>query len=158
MSFFLGAESRAKLRDVHPDLVQVVERAILITAQDFSVHCGSRTHAAQRRHVANGTSWTMKSKHLPQADGFAHAVDLVPFNDGELQWEWPGCYLIAAAMSQAATTLDVPLVWGGVWDRPLSSYAATEAGVRAATADYVARRKKLGKRASIDGPHFEFAT
>ncbi len=158
MSFFLGAESRAMLRDVHPDLVQVVERAILITAQDFSVHCGARTQAAQRRHVANGTSWTMKSKHLPQADGFAHAVDLVPFIDGVLRWEWPGCYMIAAAMSEAATTSDVSIIWGGVWDRPMSNYAATEAGVRAATADYGARRRTLGKRASIDGPHFELAT
>ena len=43
MSFKLGTKSRENLRGVHPDLVAVVERAIEITKQDFTVIEGMRT-------------------------------------------------------------------------------------------------------------------
>ena len=36
-----------------------------------------RTRAEQEAKVAAGVSQTMKSKHLAQADGFSHAVDMV---------------------------------------------------------------------------------
>ena len=111
MSFILGSRSRTRLAGVHPKLVSVVERAIQITAQDFCVHCGLRALAEQRAHVA-GTSWTMNSKHLPQADGFARAVDLVPLIRGKLIWDWDGCYRIAAAMGVAANEQRVALRWG----------------------------------------------
>lgn len=35
MAFELGATSRAELKDVHPDIVRVVELAITLTEQDF---------------------------------------------------------------------------------------------------------------------------
>lgn len=155
MSYVLGTRSRAKLQGVHPTLVRTVELAISITAQDFAVYCGCRSLEEQRRCVAAGTSWTLNSKHRTQADGFGHAVDLVPFIDGDLRWEWPACYLVAAAMGKAATKLGVRLVWGGVWDRSMSDYDHATAAVQAASAEYVARRRKLGRRAAIDGPHFE---
>lgn len=158
MSYVLGSRSRAKLEDVHPALVRTVELAILITAQDFAVHCGCRTLEEQRRCVAAGTSWTLNSKHLTQADGFGHAVDLVPFVGGKLQWHWPACYVIAAAMGEAAAKVGVQLVWGGVWDRPMGKYGSTPAAVEAMCAAYVARRRKLGRRAAIDGPHFELTS
>lgn len=155
MTFFLGSKSRRNLVGVHSELVRTVELAIQITAQDFAVHCGCRTLKEQQQHVANGTSWTMNSKHLKQADGFGHAVDLVPFRDGQLSWDWPGCYLIALAMSRASAETGATLVWGGVWDRPMREYKPTVAAVPDASIDYVARRKKLRRRAAIDGPHFE---
>ena len=155
MSFILGNRSCARLAGVHPRLVRVVERAIQITEQDFEVHCGSRTLAEQRAHIAAGTSWTLNSKHLPQSDGFAHAVDLVPLVGGKLSWDWGGCYTIAAAMSAAAAEHRVQLRWGGVWDRPLTSFATTPKAARAASAAYISRRRRAGKRAAIDGPHFE---
>ena len=78
MAFALGVASRRELVGVHPDLVRVVERAIEITRCDFTVHDGIRTVEEQKRHVANGFSKTMKSKHLE-----GRAVDLVPWIDGE---------------------------------------------------------------------------
>jgi peptidoglycan L-alanyl-D-glutamate endopeptidase CwlK len=129
----------------------VVERAIAITLQDFAVIEGVRTLAAERRHLADGTSRTLNSKHLVQADGFGHAVDLVPLIAGEPAWAWDGCYAIAAAMRLAAGDHGVALRWGGVWDRPLAELAATAAGMKAAHLAYLARVP----HALADGPHFE---
>ena len=84
MSFVLGAKSRAELQGVDPDLVRVVERAIAITPVDFTVHDGIRTVAEQKRYVAEGVSWTMRSRHLE-----GKAVDLVPWINGKPRWEWP---------------------------------------------------------------------
>lgn len=156
MAYRLGAKSRAELAGVHPDLLRVVERAIQITTQDFSVHDGLRTDAEQANYVAAGTSTTLDSKHLKQGDSFGHAVDLVPFINGKLRWEWPAIYPIAAAMHQAARELGVRLRWGGVWDRALSDLPGDPDGLEKAVNAYVARRKRAGaKRVFIDGPHFE---
>lgn len=155
MTYVLGRRSRARLKGVHPRLVQVVERAIEITLQDFTVHEGVRSLAVQKRNLAKGVSWTLASRHLPQADGYAHAVDLVPWVDGKPVWNWALCYKVAAAMSQAARELGVELVWGGVWDRPMIAYGLDGEAIRAASQAYVARRKGRKKRAAIDGPHFE---
>lgn len=157
MAYALGAGSRRELAGVHPRLVAVVERAIMLTTQDFTVHDGLRTEAEQRDYVARGVSKTMKSLHMRQADGHGHAVDLVPFINGKLRWEWKPIYVIAAAVRQAAAELGVPLIWGGVWDKPLADLPATAAGIEAAVAAYVNRRRKAGKSAFIDGPHFELA-
>lgn len=78
MPYTLSKNSRAQLKGVHPDVVRVVERAIVITSQDFAVHDGLRTADEQAALVKAGASWTMKSKHLAQPDGYGHAVDLVP--------------------------------------------------------------------------------
>jgi peptidoglycan L-alanyl-D-glutamate endopeptidase CwlK len=47
MPYRLGPRSRSNLRGLHPDLVRVVERAIEITAQDFTVLEGVRTPQRQ---------------------------------------------------------------------------------------------------------------
>lgn len=158
MTFMLGSTSRKRLEGVHPRLILVVEQAILITTQDFAVHCGLRTLEEQRKHTAAGTSWTMKSKHLPQKDGYAHAADLVPVIGGELSWNWDACYEVAAAVAAAARELREDIRWGGVWDRPLRSYGTSAAALREASTNYVRRRRRAGKRAAVDGPHFELIT
>jgi len=158
MSFTLGKISRANLKGVHPDLVRTIERAIAITDQDFRVHAGLRTLAEQKAMVARGVSWTMNSRHLKQSDGYAHAVDLVPLIAGRLAWDWPACRRIALTMAKAAEELGVALRWGGVWDRPLAGYGRSLAAIEAENRAYVARRRAAGKRAAIDGPHFELAT
>ena len=145
--FKLGEHSRKELTGVHPLLVQTVERAIAITVQDFAVHDGIRTLAEQKRLVAAGASETLDSRHIT-----GHAVDLVPYVNGKLRWEWPPIYHIADAMRIAANELGTPLRWGGVWDIDFSASTDTPEDL---VADYVARRRRAGKRAFIDGPHFE---
>lgn len=150
MTYSLGSKSRAELVGVHPDLVRVVERAIALSPVDFTVHDGIRTVEEQKRYVAEGVSWTMRSKHLE-----GRAVDLVPWINGKARWEWPPIYRIAAVMRAVAVEDGVTLRWGGVWDHNLNDLPGDAAGLEAAVADYVSRRRALGKRAAIDGPHYE---
>jgi peptidoglycan L-alanyl-D-glutamate endopeptidase CwlK len=105
--FNLSNKSRQKLEDVHPDLVGVVERAIKISDQDFSVLEGLRTVSRQRQLLAKGATTTMNSRHIT-----GHAVDLVPY---PLTWDWDYFYPIADAMKAAARELGIPLEWGGDW-------------------------------------------
>lgn len=152
--FKLGSKSLAKLVGVHPDLVSVVKRAIEITDQDFQVHDGVRTREFQAALVARGASKTMNSRHLPQADGLGHAVDLVPLIDGQLRWEWKPIFRIAWAVDQAATELGVRIRWGGVWDRTMDQYGGDPVAMDAAVKEYCARHPGSD---FIDGPHFELA-
>lgn len=157
MSFALGSLSRKNLIGVHPDLVKVVERAITITLVDFRVQEGLRTLTRQEKLVAIGASTTLDSMHRMQPDGYGHAVDLVPWvdfdadGDKELRWDWPLSYKIAEAMQKAASSMAIVLRWGGCWDRPLNALGTPET----ASVDYVKRRVAKGKRAFIDGPHYE---
>jgi peptidoglycan L-alanyl-D-glutamate endopeptidase CwlK len=165
--YVLGAASRRELAGVHPALLALVETAIGITEQDFGVHDGLRTEAEQRDYVKRGVSKTMNSKHMKQADGFGHAVDLVPYINGKLRWEWKPIFVIAAAVRAALGTVNalrvadgkspLKIIWGGVWDRDFASLPADAAGMEQAVNSYVARRRALGKTAFIDGPHFEMA-
>ena len=110
MTYHLGKRSRSRLEGVHPDLVRVVERAIEITTVDFTVVEGRRSKVRQRQLVKIGASRTMRSRHLT-----GHAVDLAPWVDGTVRWDWPLFYPIARAMKQAAKELDVKIRWGGDW-------------------------------------------
>ena len=157
-TFALGTKSRQSLSGVHPDLVRVVERAIEVTSIDFQVYEGLRTRARQAKLVASGASQTMDSRHLPGNYGLGHAVDLVPLIDfdgdgkAELRWDWSLCYRVADAVRRASMELQVPIRWGGVWDRALADLAGE---MDDEVAGYVARRKAAGKKAFLDGPHFE---
>ena len=143
----LGELSRQNLVGVHPDLVRVVERAIEITSQDFQVHDGVRSIDEQTALVASGASKTMDSRHLT-----GHAVDLVPVVNGKLRWEIIPCCAIAEAVRTAARELDVRIRWGGCWD---AAFDLSTSSAEDMVSGYVDRRKAQGKRAFIDGPHFE---
>lgn len=110
MAFVLGQRSLDRLKGVHPDLVKVVKRAIEITPIDFTVLEGLRTVERQKKLVAQGASKTMKSRHIT-----GHAVDIAPFVNGEIRWDWPLYHKLAPAMKQAAKELNVPIIWGGSW-------------------------------------------
>ncbi|HYD24752.1 MAG TPA: M15 family metallopeptidase [Croceibacterium sp.] len=157
MPYSFGVNSKVELVGVHPSLVEVAQLAIAISEQDFSVHDGLRTEVEQAKLVAKGASQTMNSMHLRQADGYGHAMDLVPYINGKLRWEWGPIYVIAEAVHQAAGQLGVKLVWGGVWDIPLASLPGTRKGLEKAVNDYVKRRLAKGRKAFIDGPHYQLA-
>jgi len=147
MSFKLGTKSLNELVGVHPDLVVVVKRAIELTVQDFAVHDGIRTLEEQKRLVANGASQTLDSRHIT-----GHAVDLVPVINGKLRWEWEPIYMIADAVRIAARQFGVPIRWGGAWD---VAFTGSDESPEDLVLDYSARRRQAGKKAFIDGPHFE---
>ena len=112
MSFGLSRRSRDRLAGVHPDLVAVIEAAILISPVDFMVTEGVRTAARQAALVKAGASRTLKSRHLT-----GHAVDVAAMVDGQVRWDWPLYPRIARAIKAAAAGLDTPIVWGGDWTR-----------------------------------------
>jgi peptidoglycan L-alanyl-D-glutamate endopeptidase CwlK len=47
--------------------------------------------------------------------GWAHAVDLGAWIDGEVRWDWPLYDKVANAMKMAAVEEDVQIEWGGDW-------------------------------------------
>lgn len=153
MSYKLSNKSKERLIGLHPDLVSVVNRAIEITEQDFTVFEGVRTLSKQKENLSKGVSTTLYgSRHLIGKNGYAHAVDLVPYINGQLKWDWEGCYKIAEAVKQASSELNIPIRWGGVWDQALSEINGT---TKQAQQRYVDKRLKAGQRAFADGPHFE---
>lgn len=147
MVFKLGKRSLQELEGVHSDLVAVVKRAIEITPQDFSVHDGIRTLDEQKQLVKSGASKTLKSRHLT-----GHAVDLVPYINGKLRWKWEPIYQIAEAVRSAAEELEIPIRWGGAWDMLLTS---SDEPTEDLVTGYIERRRSEGKKAFIDGPHYE---
>ena len=134
----LSNTSLKNLQGVHPSLVAVVHRAIQIAVQDFSVLQSVRTHAEQAEKYAQGrtkpgpvVTWTLRSKHIPGADGYSHAVDLFPGD-----WNTPAKFdAVAKAMFAAADQLGYVIRWGADWDRD----------------------GKPREKGETDSPHFEWA-
>lgn len=104
-----------RLATVHPDLVRVVRRARELGAK-FRVEQGVRSLGEQRKYLADGTSRTLRSRHLPSRDGLSRAVDLVPMVDGKpVIRSWAPYYKLAKIMKQAAKDVGVVVEWGGDW-------------------------------------------
>ena len=126
MTYVLGTRSKSNLKGVHPDLVKVVERAITLTTQDFTVIEGVRTTQRQQElyaqgrtkpgsKVTNADGVKNKSNHQAKADGYGHAVDIVPY---PVDWNTTSKFrAIADAMKQAAKDLGVKMEWGGDWTK-----------------------------------------
>jgi peptidoglycan L-alanyl-D-glutamate endopeptidase CwlK len=153
MGYRLGPKSLSKLFGVHPDLVAVVKRAIELSEQDFLVLEGVRTEQRQRELYGQGrtpeqlrqagvdpklakskmqvVTWTLRSNHFAQADGYGHAVDLVPY---PVDWNDLAKFdAIAVAMMKAADELGLTIRWGADWDQD----------------------GKKRERGESDSPHFE---
>ena len=145
MPYKLSQRSLNNLAGVHPDLDRLVRLAITETPVDFVVIEGRRTEARQRELVKSGASQTMNSRHLT-----GHAVDLAAWV-GEIRWDMGLYYQIAATMQKCAKTAGVPIRWGGCWLR-LDTTDKTPAQL---VGEYVASRRAAGRKAFIDGPHFE---
>ena len=107
-----GAE---KLEGVHPDLVRVIKRAAALTDQPFQVLEGLRSRERQKQLVARGASKTMNSRHIKAANGYGHAVDIAPLDNGKVSWNWNLYYPLADAVKQAAKDEGVNVEWGGDW-------------------------------------------
>jgi peptidoglycan L-alanyl-D-glutamate endopeptidase CwlK len=109
----MDARSEANLAQVHPDLVTVIRQAA--RTMPFLVIHGIRTQAEETANVAKGASQTMHSRHLPNKQGFACAIDFAALADGHITWE-PKAYLpVWNAIKAAADALSIPVEWGGSW-------------------------------------------
>jgi peptidoglycan L-alanyl-D-glutamate endopeptidase CwlK len=111
----LDPRSLQALAHVHPDLVKVVTLAHGDSQQAFEVIQGLRTLAEEQANVAKGASETLHSRHLPNKEGLACAVDVAAVDQGHISWNPLLYQAIAHAMKAAAMELDVPIEWGGDW-------------------------------------------
>lgn len=157
MTFKLGLKSRFRLRGVHDDLVRVVERAVTLAEVDPTVLEGVRTPERQEKLFKAGASRTLKSRHLS-----GHAVDLGVLVDGKISWSWVLYLRLAPAMIMASRDLNVPLTWGGVWDRTTDQL--DEHNLEGEIAAYTKRwhlanpfkGEGMGPQGPLlDGPHWE---
>ena len=150
MTFKLSARSKKNLEGVHPKLVQVIQHCIEETPVDFVVIERLRSQKRQAELVASGASQTMNSRHLVGKDNYGHAVDLAAWV-GEVRWDLGLYYQIAATMQKVSKYTMIPIRWGGCWLR----LDTTEKTPSQLVGEYVASRQKAGRKAFIDGPHFE---
>jgi peptidoglycan L-alanyl-D-glutamate endopeptidase CwlK len=136
----LTPTSLSRLKGVHPDLVRVVNRCAADwkdAETGFIVTCGVRTLEEQKVLKAKGASKTLRSRHIPAANGFSHAVDLACTIKGAVRWDWPLYDRLAVRVKAAAKAEKVPLEWGGDWKTfkdgphyqlPWASYPGTAKG------------------------------
>lgn len=115
MAVILSAQSLAKLSGAHPDLQKVVKRAAATSSVDFTILEVLRTMNRQKELVAKGASTTMKSRHLPNKDGYSCAVDIAPCIGRQVSWDWPLYFKLAPIIKQAAADVGVSIEWGGDW-------------------------------------------
>ena len=148
MTFKLSTRSKKRLEGINPELIEVVNKAITLTKDDFGVTCGMRTIEEQEALVAKGASQTMKSKHLE-----GRAVDLVAYVGPNITWALNMYDDIADAMAEAASTYSVPIKWGAAWS--IGSITEWDGSMEDAMNEYVDLRRSQGRRPFIDAPHFE---
>jgi peptidoglycan L-alanyl-D-glutamate endopeptidase CwlK len=117
------------------------------------VTCGVRTIEEQEANVAAGRSQTMRSKHLPQEDGYSQAVDVVAYVGPEVSWELNLYDDICDAFKAAAEEVGCAIKWGAAWSEgDIRTYPGTSEDAMMA---YVDLRRSQGRRPFIDAPHFE---
>ena len=152
--FKFGNRSISRLMGVHPLLVETAKLAIARSKIDFGITCGVRDMETQKKLKAAGRSWTLKSKHLVQEDGFSHAIDCVAYWDGEVCWEVEVYDEIADAMLEASKEVSgsFDITWGAAWHCPITQWNGT---CEELTEAYVKLRQEQGRRVSMDGPHFQ---
>ena len=149
----LSSKSLGKLEGVNPLLVDTVKRAIELTKVDFGVIYGVRSLETQKKLYESGRSQTMKSKHLIQPDGTAHAVDLMAYDGSEPSWEIVMYDDIADAMKAAAKETGAVIRLGAAWT--IDNIAEWDRPMQDAMNNYIDVRRKAGRTPFIDGPHFE---
>ena len=148
----LSNRSKTRLEGVHPSLVEVVHKALQKSSVDFGVTQGVRDLETQKKLMAAGRSQTLKSLHLPQDDGFSHAIDVVAYLDGEVCWELPIYDRIADAFKTASEDVGLTLKWGCAWHTHLTNNTKSAFELRE---DYVALRMSQSRKWFLDGPHYQ---
>tara|TARA_R100000734_G_C3271297_1_gene67182 strand:+ start:307 stop:687 length:381 start_codon:yes stop_codon:yes gene_type:complete len=102
-----GKRSKARLKGVKPELVNVLNE--LVKIMDVTIIEGLRTEERQKELVASGASKTKYSKHLE-----GKAVDLAPY---PIDWEDRDRFHYMGGMIRGiAKQLNVNVRWGGDWD------------------------------------------
>lgn len=118
--FKYSDKSKKLLSEVHPDLQLVMNLAIRLSEVDFGITEGLRSATRQAELVKAGKSQTNNSRHLT-----GHAVDVVVYINGKVDWTLANYKKVNEAVQLAANFAGVSITWGGSW------------------------------KSLVDGPHFE---
>lgn len=128
--YYLGNASRRNLQGVHPQLIFILEQALIDSPIDFGVPStgGVRTDKEQQRLYAKGLSKldgvTQKSRHqLTQGLGprYGMAVDIFAYVNGQASYALPHIYAAGSAIMTTAKRLrdegkvSVRLRWGATF-------------------------------------------
>lgn len=117
--YVFSADGEALLKHLHPQLLRVVRRVMGYQAMDLKVIRTLSTVEIQKQKMAEGTSKTLNSRHLPDENGFAGAVDLAPypvdFDDVKRFGILMGLVAAAAAEEFGSKWKDI-IRLGGNWD------------------------------------------
>lgn len=116
MTFRLSSTSKSRLDGVNPELIQVIDYALILTKVDFGIpeFGGLRTSEQQNKLFRAGKSqlngYSKLSNHQT-----GNAFDIFAYVDNKASWD--KCHLgaCAGAILAAASQLEVPLMWGGLW-------------------------------------------
>jgi peptidoglycan L-alanyl-D-glutamate endopeptidase CwlK len=129
-----GKSSEKKLVGVHPSVVWVCRRALVLSSEspnpiDWSIVDGVRTPAQQQALFNSGASRTLQSAHLAGPDGLGRAIDFRIWlgqgvNPFPLKTDTPEVVReklkrhedVAAFFFQAADEGAIPWQWGNDWD------------------------------------------
>ena len=121
--FKLSNNSLKHLEGVDPKIISICELAITMTNVDFGIPStgGLRTTADQAKLFADGKS---------RADGVKHksyhqsgmAFDVYAYVNGNASWEQEHLAMVAVAMLQAASALQIQLESGTLWTPKAGSF------------------------------------
>lgn len=114
--FKFSQRSLDRMEGVDERLLRIAALAIEITKYDFGIprDAGIRTPERQKELFDKGASLCdgviKKSRHQS-----GKALDFYAYVDGQASWDRHHLAMIAAAFLQAASILNIPLQWGGLW-------------------------------------------
>jgi len=111
-----GKASMDRYITLHQGLQRVAWKSLELGLMDFTIVCGFRSEADQNRAFAEDKSkvqWP-DSKHNVCP---SKAMDLAPYVNGKISWNWYHCSVLAGIVLATAKHLGVELRWGGDWNR-----------------------------------------
>lgn len=112
-----SSKSLKHLRTCDKRLQLVAHEALRVF--DFSVIEGARSHERQKQMYDEGNAITMNSMHLRKNTcSKSRAFDLLPYPFSPQDWYNREKFAIfAGVILGIAFQLEVPLIWGGDWNR-----------------------------------------
>ena len=159
--FHFGNSSMQALGSVHHMLARVAHGALTKSPYDFGITEGLRTPTQQLQRytdkssplngirkgdIVEGVKGTGQSMHQ-----FSLAFDIAAYVEGKYTFEMEYYISIAEAMRDEANRLEITLVWGGCWDKPLNKLK----DIRAEMNRYKRRKIAECKVPFIDACHFQ---
>lgn len=115
MSAF-GTTSRQRLSECDWALQRLMERVVEI--RDISIVCGRRGSFDQNEMFKSGASklqWPHSKHNSIELSALVTAVDIVPWP--EQYTDTPTMLHVAGIVLGVAAEMDIPIRWGGDWDR-----------------------------------------